>query len=100
MTQQQALALQAEDWFKIEPNDRYNFVGDTQKNPKGYTHAAIWVNTGGDICLRSSCGSEEVFKNVPSGSFLAVSCVGVKAAGTTPTVDLIGVIQKSELAVK
>lgn len=96
---QQQLAIQAEDWFKIEPDDRYNFGGDTERNPQGYQTAAIWVSVGGDICLRSSTGAEEIFKNVPSGTFLAVSCVGVKRTGTSLTAEIIGVIQKSKLAV-
>ncbi len=99
MTDQQTLAIQAEDWFPIEPSDRYNFVGDTQKNPKGYARAALWVNVGGDISLRSACGNDQIFQNVPAG-FLAVSCVRVNATGTSSGVSVIGVIQKSELAVK
>lgn len=96
--QQQAITLQAEDWFDIEPNDRYNFVGDTQKNPQGYEKAALFVGTGGSISLRSACGMDKVFKNIPNGTFIPVSCVRVNSTGTNAS-DIIGVVQKSELKV-
>lgn len=99
ITTQQQITLQAEDWFGIEPNDRFNFVGDTEKNPKGYAHAAIFVGTGGDITLVSECGSREIFKNIPNGWFIPCKCVRVHALGTTAS-NLIGIIQKAELQVK
>ena len=96
---QQAITLQAEGWFKIDPNDRYNFVGDTERNPKGYAHAAIYVGTGGDLVLVSKCGEREVFKNVPDGTFFPADCVRVHATGTTAS-NILGVIQSTELPVK
>lgn len=96
---QQDLAIQAEDWFGIEPSDRYNFVGDTQKNPKGYAHAAIYVGNGGDIALVSECGSVEIFANVPNGWTFPGKVVRVNASGTNAT-GIKGMIQKSKLAVE
>lgn len=98
ITTQQSITLQAEDWFGIEPHDRYNFVGDTDKNPKGYAHASIFVGVGGDIVLVSECGSRETFKNIPSGTFIPGKVVRVHATGTTAS-SILGVIQKSELKV-
>lgn len=91
--------LQAEDWFDIEPSDRYNFVGDTTKNPDGYTKAALWIGIGGNISIHSAKGKDKIFKNVPSGTFLAVACVRVNATGTTCT-DIVGVISETPLTVK
>lgn len=95
---QQDLAIQAEDWFSIDPDDRYNFVGDTTRNPKGYAHAAIFVGIGGDIALVSDCGSVEIFHNVPNGWMFPGKVVRVNASGTTAT-GIKGMIQKSKLAV-
>jgi len=87
--------LQAEDWFKIEPHDRYNFVGDSERNPKGYYQAAIYVGTGGDISITSHTGSTEIFKSVPSGWFFPVACVRVNSTSTTAT-NIIGVVSKKQ----
>jgi hypothetical protein len=99
ITQQQPLAIQAEDWFSIEPNDRYNFVGDTLKNPKGYAHASIYVSTGGNISLVSECGSIEVFENVPNGWTFPGKVVRIHASGTTAS-GIKGFIQRSKLEVE
>ncbi len=103
-TQQQQITLQGDDWFRIEPNDRYNFVGDSERNPKGYTKAAIFVGVGtpinsGSITLVSETGCVEIFENIPSGTFIPCSCVRVNAAGTTVT-NIKGVVQRAELEVK
>lgn len=96
ITTQQAITFQAEDWFQVEPNDRHNFVGDTQKNPKGYKHAALYIGVGGDINIVSDTGANEVFKNVANGTFIPVACVRVNASNTTCQ-HIIGVVQKSSV---
>lgn len=96
ITTQQAITFQAEDWFSIEPSDRYNFVGDTQRNPKGYRHAALFIGVGGDINVVSYTGANEVLKNLPNGTFLPLACVRVNTSGTTCQ-NIIGVVQKSKV---
>jgi hypothetical protein len=104
ITTQQPITLQGEDWFTVDPDDRYNFVGDTIRNPKGYVHAAIFVGVGlphntGTIMLVSEDGNSEAFENIQSGSFIPCKCVRVHASGTTVT-GIKAIIQKSELQVK
>ncbi len=99
ITQQQPLAIQAEDWFNIEPSDRFNFVGDTDRNPKGYAHASIYVGIGGDIALVSESGSIEIFHNVPNGWTFPGKVVRVHASGTTAS-GIRGFVQLSKLAVQ
>jgi hypothetical protein len=96
ITEQQAIAFQGEDWFTIEPNDRYNFVGDTLKNPNGYAKASLFIGVGGDAVIVSDDGSIETFKNLASGTFLPCACVRVNETGTTAT-NIKGVIQKSKV---
>lgn len=95
MSDQQPIALQGEDWFRIEPNDRYNFVGDTVRNPKGYAKASLYIGVPGDVAVVSEDGSVEIFKNVDKGWF-PCSCVRVNATGTNAQ-EIMGVIQKSKL---
>jgi hypothetical protein len=83
------------DWFKIEPNDRFNFVGDTERNPKGHCSAHVFVGVGGDIVLVSESGMRDVFKNVPNGWTSPMPCVRVHDTGTTAT-DIVGIVFKKK----
>ena len=85
----------ADDYFKIDPSDRYNFVGDTQRNPKGYASAYPFVGTGGNIALVSETGATEVFKNVPNCWTSPIPCVRVQLSGTTAG-DIIGLVFKKK----
>ncbi len=90
--------LQGDDWFEIEPNDRYNFVGDSEKNPKGYTNAAIFVGSGGSIVLVSENGTTLSFDNIANGTWIPQSVIRVNATGTTCT-GIRGIIGKYKQSV-
>lgn len=61
--------------FAVEPDDQASFA----IAPK-----ALYVGTGGDITLRTVAGTADVtFRNVPSGSVLAIRTSAVRQTGTT-----------------
>lgn len=54
------------------------------------TPKALYIGTGGDLTLRGIDGTGDVvFKNLPSGSILAVRPKYVRATGTSAT-DIVG----------
>lgn len=83
--------LQAKKWFTIEPNNRYDFVGDSQNNPNKYSDASVFVGIGGDLSLVSKDGTTKVFKNIPNGTFIPCVCVRVNQIGTTAQ-EIIGLV--------
>jgi vacuolar-type H+-ATPase subunit B/Vma2 len=51
---------------------------------------ALYIGTGGDVVLRALGDSDfRTFKNLPSGSTLAVRVAAIKATGTTAS-DIVG----------
>lgn len=71
----------AEQCFAVTPADGVDLAHATK---------ALFIGTGGDVCLRSIRGEADVlFRNLPSGYVLDVRVRAVRATGTTAT-DLVG----------
>lgn len=71
----------AEQCFAITPVNGADLAQATK---------ALYIGTGGDVCLRSIRGTADVtFRNVPAGFVLDVRVRAVRATGTTAA-DLVG----------
>ncbi|MCW3783795.1 spike base protein, RCAP_Rcc01079 family [Defluviimonas salinarum] len=69
-----SLTAPARDAAAVVPND----AADLPMLPR-----ALYVGVSGDISARLAGGQAVLFRNVPSGSVLAVRARGVNATGTT-----------------
>lgn len=70
-----SLIAPARTCFEIEPDDATELIQVTK---------AIYVGAGGDVMVRMIDSDDDVlFSNVPSGAFLPIRVVALRAAGTT-----------------
>jgi hypothetical protein len=49
----------------------------------------LYVGTGGDVAVKANGGTAVTFKNVPSGSIIALRVLTVMSTNTTAT-DIVG----------
>jgi hypothetical protein len=78
-----SLISPARNAYAIVPSDSLDLAGATK---------ALYVGTGGDIAVRLiNAPTDVIFKNVPTGSLLAIRLAAVRAGGTTAA-DLVGLI--------
>ncbi len=79
-THASGLESPASDAFAIVPNDGADLAQVTR---------AIYVGSVGHVVVRMKSGANVSFKNVNSGTVLAVRVRGINATGTTAS-DLVG----------
>ena len=77
------------DWRDVSaPASRISNIIPDDAVDLEYVARAIYIGTGGNICVVTSSGDEVIFKNVPSGSILPVRASRIKATGTSAA-DLV-----------
>jgi len=70
------------DAFAVTPHASNNIV---DSNSVVRTARALFIGVGGNVTLVTKAGNVVLFKNLPSGSILPVSCIRVNAVGTAAT---------------
>lgn len=85
-----APALQGKYHFDITPSDTVDFKDDPE-NVNGVPTCRVYVGTGGDVAAVTADGRVKIYKNVPSGTFLPVTCKRINLTGTATADDMLGV---------